>query len=112
MNCLRWIFLVAVANFFHNVGCFIPAELFTFVIEQAGSHQVIDYGEASDTIVHEEILRYGIISSVAKFLIDHPANNSRVTLANITLYQNVTVYHQIINHTFSNSLTDLFNIGY
>lgn len=69
--------------------CFIPAELFTFVLEQAGSHKVIDFGQVSETVVHEELLRRGAINSITQYLIDLKAAGSRVSRNNLTTYYGV-----------------------
>lgn len=68
------------------INCFIPAELINFIISEAGSNQLIDYSRHSETIVHEEIIRRGIIASATQYLIDQSNSASKVNRANLSIY--------------------------
>lgn len=50
--------------------CFIPANMIEFVTERAVHDFRINLGEVSETLVHEDIIKRGIIRSVAKYLHD------------------------------------------
>ena len=74
-----------------KIDCFVPAKLITFILENAGSHKVTEYGQVSETIVHENLLRRGAIASVTQYLIDQKKNGSRVSRSNLSQYYDVSI---------------------
>ena len=83
--------IVLFAISFVKIDCFVPAKLITFILENAGSAKIIEYGQVSETIVHENLLRRGAIASVAQYLMDQKKNGSRVTRSNLTRYYDVSL---------------------
>lgn len=69
--------------------CFIPSRTFYFFLDLALKDGEIDLGKVSESLVHEEILRRGVIASVAQFFIDKPYPKSNVSLEKLPLYYKV-----------------------
>ena len=61
----------------------MPAKLIRLVIDKADDKLRMDFGEASKTLVHEDIIKRGILNSVAKYMYDHPLNGSNINLTKL-----------------------------
>jgi hypothetical protein len=64
--------------------CFVPAKLIRSVIDKADDKLRLDFGEVSESIVHEDIVKRGILSSVAKYMFENPTNISKINLTKLT----------------------------
>lgn len=83
-----WIVLMLVTR----MACFIPSQVLDFVLQQIGNRGKIDLGEVSSTIVHEIILRRGVIGTVTQFFIDSNNPNSTVSLSKLPQYYEVSSF--------------------
>ena len=82
--------------------CFIPAKIITSVIEGANLQFKLDFGEASVTYPHEEIIRRGIYRSAVKFFHDQQNGSQLISLDKIdNEYLDVyNIYSDYYNRTF------------
>jgi hypothetical protein len=86
-----WVFVGVLSN----VECFIPAKIIDQVIDKADDKLKLDFGEVSDTLVHEEITRRGIIQSVVRYFYDQPNGTNKINLNKINndYYNLRALYH-------------------
>lgn len=66
--------------------CFIPAKVMSTVIGRLDGAFGDSLGKVSESIVHDEILKRGVIQSVAKYLSEHPIPSSNVDLSKMSTY--------------------------
>ena len=64
LKIMRWLIILNIAE------GFIPAKIMNEVINKVDSTFSFDFGNVNPTLVHEEILRRGLIKSVAKYFYD------------------------------------------
>jgi hypothetical protein len=76
--------LVILAVLLQWCECFVPAKLLRAVIDKADDKLKLDFGEVSESIVHEDIVKRGILSSVAKYMFENPTNISKINLTKLT----------------------------
>ena len=79
---------------FAKSECFIPAEVLNYVLQTISEQGKIDIGEVSPTLVHEVILRRGVIASVTQFFIDNPRPGSTVSYSKLSTYYEVCILTQ------------------
>lgn len=60
--------------------CFIPAKIISYVIGKADSKLKADFGYSVETLVHEDIIKRGIIRSVVKYFYDQPNGKNKINL--------------------------------
>lgn len=84
--CFKLSLLILILS---KIDCFIPSEVLNYVLERISAQGKIDIGEVSPTLVHEVILRRGIIASVTQFFIDNPRPESKVS------YNKLPIYYQV-----------------
>jgi hypothetical protein len=80
----------------HIAECFVPAKLIRAVIDKADDKLKLDFGEVSESLVHEDIIKRGIINSVVKYMNENPTNTSNINLTKLTTgeYYNLrTLYY-------------------
>ncbi len=75
--------LVLCVVVFDACECFVPAKLLRAVIDKADDKLRLDFGEASETLVHEDIIKRGIINSVVKYMRENPTNTSNLNLTRL-----------------------------
>lgn len=95
------LFIFTLTWSFRASYCFIPAELFNNVLIKLDKVTRVDFGQVSETITHEEILRRGVIASVTQFLIDHPIAGSQVS------YAKLNQYYEVIFFFFNQNIQEL-----
>ncbi len=66
--------------------CFIPAKIMKSVIYRLESGFSSDLGKVSESIVHDEILKRGLIQSVAAYFVDQQRASNKVNMSNINNY--------------------------
>ena len=66
--------------------CFIPAKIMSSVIYKLESGFHSDLGKVSVTLVHDEILKRGLIQSVVAYFIDQPKASNKVNISKISEY--------------------------
>ena len=80
---LKHLLLLYSAYWIFRVESFVPAKLLTQVINQMDTQFNGDFGKQSDTIVHDEIIKRGIIQSVVRYFYDQPNGSQRIDLNKI-----------------------------
>jgi len=66
--------------------CFIPAKIMSSVIYKLESGFHSDLGKVSESLVHDEILKRGLIQSVAAYFTNQPKASNKVNLSKINEY--------------------------
>lgn len=73
--------------FFKGSNCFIPSQIINSIVENIDkSNNGLDFGQVSESYSHEEILRRGLIRSVARFFHDQPNGSEKVNLTDMERY--------------------------
>lgn len=87
---LKVIFLIICLACLAQYGrCFVPAKIIDSLVEIAdkeSSH--LNFNKASTSFSHENILRRGLIRSVARFFYDKPNGSSKIQINNMDRYLN------------------------
>ena len=66
-----------------QLNCFIPAKVLSLVIYKLESGFNSDLGKVSESLVHDEIMKRGLIQSVVKYFVENPRASSKVNVAKI-----------------------------
>jgi hypothetical protein len=75
---LQLFFLVFILSTAFKTGdCFVPAGVVEYMMEKAEHDMRMNLGEVSETLVHEDIIRRGIVRSVARFLHEQKGERSK-----------------------------------
>lgn len=88
MMRLKQIFsFVLIASLLKVSICFIPAQVIDTLVEKIDeASNKLDFGQVSDSFSHEEILRRGVIRSVARFFYDQPNGSKKINLNDMNRY--------------------------
>lgn len=66
---------------------FVPAKLLDYIVEKVDSKSKMDFGFVSESLTHEEIMRRGVIRSVANYFYDQSrTSKNKVDLNNMNRY--------------------------
>lgn len=111
---MKAIFLVFICLFSTTVG-FIPAKVMESVIYKLTSEFDSSLGKVSESLVHDEIMKRGLIQSVVKYFHEQPSGSQRVDLAKVEDYYDLRkLYYdyygkvkQIFKINFLSQLYDL-----
>lgn len=82
---MKAIFFVFIFLFSSAAG-FIPAKLMESVIYKLTSEFDSSLGKVSESLVHDEIMKRGLIQSVVKYFHEQPSGSQRVDLAKVEEY--------------------------
>jgi hypothetical protein len=67
----------------------MPASILNYLVDHISDKTSLDFGKVTDeSLSHEEIIKRGILRSVAKFLYDQPAGNTLID-SNLDLYTDI-----------------------
>jgi hypothetical protein len=80
MKRLAITFLVLLTQLMHSNLCFIPAKIIELIIYTTDQNSKTEFGQVSDTLVHEDIIKRGIIRSAAKYFYDQPGGSYNLDL--------------------------------
>jgi hypothetical protein len=60
--------------------CFIPAKIMSSVLFKLDGRFKNNLGKVSETLVHDEIMKRGLIQSVVKYFYDQPNGTAKINL--------------------------------
>jgi hypothetical protein len=103
VKCARLLLIVIICILATYSHCFVPLKLIRAVIDKSDDKLRLDFGETSETLTHEDIIKRGIINSVAKYMVDNPINKSNVSLtklANGDYYNIRTLYSDYYGRSY------------
>lgn len=85
---MKYLILIVILALYTPINeCFIPAKILDYIAEKfADSNSKMDLGQASKSMSHEEILRRGLIRSIARYFYDQPGGSKRVNLNDMDRY--------------------------
>ena len=63
-------FILTISYLISSIKSFIPAKILNEVINKIDSHLSFDFGNVNPTFPHEEIIRRGVIKSIANYFYD------------------------------------------
>lgn len=70
-----------------HVDCFVPANVINELIEAINKETRLDLGVTSDSESHDNILRRGVIRSVARYFYDQPGGNKKIKINKLDKYE-------------------------
>ena len=63
-----------------GLECFIPAKIMSSVIYKLDGHFKGNLGKVSESLVHDEIMKRGLIQSVVMYFYDQPNGTAKINL--------------------------------
>lgn len=75
--------------------CFIPAQIMKYVVETFDSQSKLDFGEISETLAHEDIMKYGTLRAAARYFYNQTNGSLKINLNKLdTDYRNVQLLYK------------------
>ncbi|CAF0760037.1 unnamed protein product [Brachionus calyciflorus] len=63
--------------------CFVPKKILTYVIEKVDKNIQYSLGYASESIVHEDIIKRGLTRSIARYFAEQPNPKNKIDLSKL-----------------------------
>lgn len=81
-------FIFVLVLFFKSSICFMPAQIVDEILQVLDDKTNVDFGKVNDSFSHDELLRRGLIRSVAQYFYDQPGGSNKINLNDMNRYTN------------------------